>query len=84
MEQEKKFSERLQVIAYKNTLSFKEALMYLDVKESTLYKLTSNNEIPFSKPNGGKLYFKKADLEKWMNQNPILSISQLERKALAS
>ncbi len=74
--------QRMQIIARKEILSFREALIYLDVSESFLYKLTSKKEIPFTKPNGGKLYFKKKDLDKWMLQNESTSTSELEQNVM--
>ena len=62
----------------KDILSFKEASQYLDLSESSLYKLTSNSRITFHKPNGGKLYFKKSDLDQWMLQNESKSVDVLE------
>lgn len=62
----------------KEILSFREAVVYLDVSDSLLYKLTSNRVITYSKPNGGKLYFKKADLDDWMSQNELKSTRVLE------
>ena len=53
----------------KALLSFKEALAYLDVSKSFLYKLTSSNSITFFKPSGKLIYFKKLDLDKWILQN---------------
>ncbi|MBF8149062.1 helix-turn-helix domain-containing protein [Winogradskyella sp. F6397] len=67
--------QRAQMIAYKEILSFKEALIYLDVSESFLYKLTHKKAIEFTKPNGGKIYFRKSDLDNWMLQ----SISESKR-----
>lgn len=67
-----------QNIQQKEILSFKEALIYLDVSESLLYKLTSKRAITFSKPNAGKLYFKKSDLDGWMMQNESKSVRVLE------
>ncbi|MBF0576380.1 helix-turn-helix domain-containing protein [Dysgonomonas sp. GY617] len=66
----------------KNILSFKEAVAYLDVSESMLYKLTSSRVISFSKPNGGRIYFKKSDLDSWMLQNVFQSIDALECEVL--
>ena len=65
-------------IQQKEILSFKEALVYLDISESLLYKLTSTRAITYSKPNGGKLYFKKSDLDNWMTQNELKSIRVLQ------
>lgn len=61
----------------KNILSLREAALYLDLSESSIYKLTSESKISFSKPNGGKLYFKKTDLDNWMLQNESKSIDAL-------
>lgn len=57
------------VLCYKEIMSFREAIAYLDVSESFLYKLTSNQKIVFFKPNNGKIYFKRVDLDNWMLQN---------------
>lgn len=70
------------MIMYKEILSFDEARFYLDVSQSLLYKLTSKKEIPFSKPNGGKLYFKKKDLDNWMLKNSSNSKELLEAEIL--
>ncbi|CAA7386967.1 helix-turn-helix domain-containing protein [Chryseobacterium fistulae] len=66
----------------KEILSFKEALAYLDVSPSLLYKLTSQRSISYSKPNGGKIYFKKMELDSWMLQNEAKSNRVLEKELL--
>lgn len=51
-------------------LDAKEASTYLSTPLSTLYKLTSRKVIPFSQDSqGGKLYFKKSDLDRWRRGN---------------
>ena len=70
----KKTPESLLNMQHKEILSFKEVVLYLDVSESLLYKLKFNRAITFFKPNGGKLYFKKSDLDGWMTQNETKSI----------
>jgi excisionase family DNA binding protein len=75
---QKEYYQRVQLITQKEILSFKEALIYLDVSESLLYKLTSKRAIKFTKPNNGKLYFRKSDLEDWMLQNESKSLGVLE------
>jgi carbamoylphosphate synthase small subunit len=66
----------------KNILSFKESIEFMDVSKSFLYKLTSEGRINFFKPNNGKIYFKKEDLENWMMQNEVKSIESLEKRLL--
>ena len=70
----------VELIPQKGILSFKEALIYLDISKSSLYKLTSDRAITHSKPNGGKLYFKKSDLDDWMTQNELKSTQVLEKE----
>lgn len=74
--------QKMQLIAHKEILSFREALLYLDISESTLYKLTSKRQIEFSKPNGGKIYFRKADLDNWILQNQFNGARVLEDNIL--
>ncbi|MEG2309137.1 helix-turn-helix domain-containing protein [Chryseobacterium sp.] len=66
----------------KNILSFKESIEFMDVSKSFLYKLTSEGRINFFKPNNGKIYFKKEDLENWMMQNEVKSITSLEESTI--
>ncbi|CAA7392589.1 helix-turn-helix domain-containing protein [Chryseobacterium fistulae] len=70
----------METISPKEILSFKEALAYLDVLPSLLYKLTSQRTITYFKPNGGKIYFKKTDLDYWMLQNESKSVNVLEEE----
>lgn len=74
--------QKLALITNKEVLSFRDALIYLDVSESFLYKMTSNRIISFTKPNNGKLYFKKSDLDKWMLSNEYKSKSEIENEVL--
>ncbi len=61
--------------AYKNILTQKEAAMYLGISESSLYCLTSANEIPYYKPHGKLNYFRKDELDIWLlqNHNPFMN-----------
>ena len=65
----------------KEILSFAEACLYLDVSESHLYKMTSKAVIPHYKPNGKKIYFKRAELDNWMLSNKQLSKEEVEQQA---
>lgn len=72
----------LELALQKDILSLKEAAVYMDISESLLYKLTSRSEINFSKPNNGRIYFKKSDLNNWMLQNASQSTNSLESGVL--
>lgn len=62
----------------KEILSFKEAVAFLDISTSMLYKLTHKRSISFFKPNGKLIYFQKKDLLAWLRQNKKRSIHELE------
>jgi excisionase family DNA binding protein len=72
--------QSVQNIQQKQILSFREALVYIDMSESFLYKLVYKRAITFFKPNGGKLYFKKSDLDDWMTQNELKCTRVLEEE----
>lgn len=58
-----------QNLLQKSTLNFNEACKYLDVSPSHLYKLTSTKQIPHFCPQGKKLYFKREELDAWLQRN---------------
>ena len=53
----------------KKVLTFDEACLYTGYKPSYFYKLTSSGKVPFSKPNGKKIFFNKEKLDEWMLSN---------------
>ncbi len=55
----------------KDTFSSEEAALYLNISQSSLYKLTSKMEIPHFKPRGKMVYFDKKELIKWMKHNHV-------------
>lgn len=73
-------TEQLGLLAFKEVLSFKEALVMLDLSASTLYKLTHKRAIPYYKPSGKMIYFKKADLIDWMLQNKQPSVKEVRNQ----
>ncbi len=59
-----------------------QACEYLRISKSSLYKMTSKKKNPFTKPNGGKMYFLKEDLDNWMLSNKSKSIEEVENEML--
>jgi len=53
----------------KPLFNFNDACKYLDVKPSHLYKLTSLRQVPHFCPQGKKLYFKREELDQWLQRN---------------
>ncbi len=60
-------------------LSVNEAAKHLNLARQTLYGFTSNRVIPFIK-KGKKLYFKKSDLNIWLEEGKKSSIQQMLTK----
>lgn len=48
-------------------MSSEEAAKFLNIAVSTLYKLSSTRSIPFYKPSGKLIYFKREELSAWLN-----------------
>lgn len=67
----------------KPILTFNEACLYMGMSKSALYRITSNKEIPFSKPNGKMIYFKRADVDGWLLSNMSATATELADKAMA-
>jgi len=65
----------------KEMLNLQETSKYLDISQSHLYKLTSMREIPHFCPNGKKLYFKRSELDQWLQRNKKNSREELASQA---
>lgn len=70
-----------QSINQKEVINFCEACSYLEVSQSHLYKLTSAGDIPFYKPQGKKIYFRRVELDQWLLRNRSASHSEIDRQA---
>lgn len=70
-----------QGINQKEVLNMVEASKYLELSVSHLYKLTSAGTIPYYKPNGKKLYFKRTELDAWLLRNRSKTKEEIEREA---
>lgn len=70
------------LLTQKEMLSFDEALRYLKLSASYLYKLTANRVIAHFKPGGKLVYFRRADLDAWMQSGRCNSASNLKTQAL--
>ena len=62
-------------------LSFKQGCEFLGYKKSYVYKLTHSGIIPFSKPNGKKIFFDREKLEAWMLGNASTSLQEKQIQA---
>ena len=65
----------------REVLNFNETCKYLELSQSHLYKLTSSGVIPYYKPNGKKIYFRRAELDSWLLRNRSDSQEEIDRRA---
>lgn len=70
-----------QNLLQKTVLNFNEACKYLDVSPSHLYKLTSTKQIPHFCPQGKKLYFKRDELDSWLQRNRQSAADEIDKAA---
>jgi len=65
----------------KTVLTFNEACMYCGISKSKMYKHTSSKNIPYYKPEGKLIFFKKDELDVWLLRNRQSSLDELQREA---
>ena len=79
MQELEKLNEEM-ILVRKDVLSFAEAIKYLDLSESHVYKLTAKRKIPHYK-QGKLIYFVREELDKWLTKNKIKTREELEMEA---
>lgn len=70
-----------QTLLQKDVLSLNESCAYLEISPSHMYKLTSQKRIPHFCPQGKKLYFKREELDLWLQSNRQDSSDEIETRA---
>jgi excisionase family DNA binding protein len=85
IEQLQRMLEEAQENALENErpLTFSQALEFLQVSPSTLYKLVHRKEIEHYKPSGGKLYFDKKVLLEYMRRGRVNTSEEIEKAAVS-
>ena len=71
------------IFTTKEMLTTEEAMKYLGVTRSYLYKLTMRKLIPHYKPMGKLCYFNRHELEAWLQTNRIATDEEIEQQAQA-
>lgn len=72
---------RLLLAGTKEVLTIDECAMLTGFSKNHLYKLTSQRAIPFYKPLGGSIRFKKSEVEDWLLQNRQATNSEINSLA---
>jgi excisionase family DNA binding protein len=70
-----------QALYNKPILTSEEVSIYLNINLNTIYKLTAKNSIPYYKPNGKRIYFKKDEIIEWILKNKFLSNEEIDEQA---
>ena len=65
-------------ILSKEILTLEEAAVYLQLSKSSVYKLTSNKEVPYYVPGGKKIYFRRPELDEWIFNSRVSTTMELE------
>lgn len=61
-----------------NFISLKGLSDQLGLSKSYIYKLSSSNVLPKYCPTGKLIFFKKSEVEAWLESNRIASQSEIE------
>ena len=64
----------------KRVLNLGEVAEYIGFAKSYIYKLTSNNQIPYYKPSGKGLFFDKEEIDNWLLANKNEERKEVKRK----
>jgi excisionase family DNA binding protein len=72
---EKKLDRILGLLLDQNDkpMSVREVCKYLNITSSHIYKMTSLKIIPYHKPNGKLIYFRKSEIDEWVYRKRISS-----------
>ncbi len=82
----KDLMERIELLTHavlmnKPMLNVDEASVYTGISKGTLYNMTSDNKIPYYKPFGKLVYFKRDDLDAIMQKGRIKSQEEIAEEA---
>ncbi|WP_417368676.1 helix-turn-helix domain-containing protein [Gelidibacter japonicus] len=65
----------------KTVFLFEEGCRYCGISPSKMYKHTSANNIPYYKPEGKLIYFKREELDEWLLRNRQSTNEEMQRTA---
>lgn len=65
-------------LSSKSVLSLDEFCTYTGYSKSRTYKLTSARLVPHSKPMDKSIFFSKEEIDLWLLQNPVKTITALK------
>ncbi len=74
--------EQLSMLAAKNVLTIEDASVLTGLAKSSIYRMTSQRQIPHSK-RGNSLYFDRKELENWMLEYRVKTTKECEQEVAA-
>ena len=63
-------------------LNAEAAARFLDTTKAALYQLTCRRRIRYYRPGGGRIYFKLADLQEYIERGRVPSQNEIEQQAV--
>lgn len=66
----------------KTVLTLEECAEYTGLAKSYLYKLTHSRQIPYFKPNGKKIFFKREEVDSWLLSNKVETVNSFDELAM--
>lgn len=70
------------IFGLKEILTVEELSEYTGFRQSYIYKLVHTGSIPYSKPNGKKLFFSRKEIDEWLLRNKHKSLEDIETEAI--
>jgi hypothetical protein len=67
----------------KEALTFSEGCRYCGFMPSYMHKLTGRDAIPYYKPNGKMIYFRRSDLDDWLLRNRNTTGQEMQEEGSA-
>lgn len=61
--------QKIVTLGSKSVLNVDDVSILTGLSKSRIYHLTSGREIPYYKPDGRGIYFRKSEIEDWLLQN---------------
>lgn len=69
------------LISSKELLDIEELSEYVGFSKDYIYKLTSRKAIPYYRPSGKKIFFKKSEIDAWILSNRHATHEEIQKLA---
>lgn len=73
--------EKITTIAAKQMLTVEDVVFITGLSKPSIYRYMASGSIPHYKPNGRRAFFNKTEIEKWLQQNRVLTTDEINSKA---